>query len=68
MFFSLIIVAAICSINYGGAIALGHPLGASGCRILVTLLHEMGRRDSKLGLATLCIGSGMGCSTIVQGD
>ena len=51
----------------GGAIALGHPVGASGCRILVTLLHEMGRRaDAKKGLATLCIGGGMGCATIVE--
>ena len=50
----------------GGAIALGHPVGASGCRILVTLLHEMARRDSQYGLATLCIGGGMGCSVIVQ--
>lgn len=50
----------------GGAIALGHPVGASGCRILVTLLHEMERRDAKRGLATLCIGGGMGCSTIVE--
>ena len=45
----------------GGAIALGHPVGASGCRILVTLLHEMQKRDAKKGLATLCIGGGMGC-------
>ncbi len=52
----------------GGAIALGHPVGASGCRILVTLLHEMERRDAKLGLATLCIGGGMGCATIVKRD
>jgi acetyl-CoA C-acetyltransferase len=52
----------------GGAIALGHPVGASGCRILVTLLHEMQRRDAKTGLATLCIGGGMGCSTIVKRD
>ena len=52
----------------GGAIALGHPVGASGCRILVTLLHEMVRRDAKKGLATLCIGGGMGCSTIVERD
>ena len=52
----------------GGAIALGHPVGASGCRILVTLLHEMQRRDSKKGLATLCIGGGMGCATIVERD
>lgn len=50
----------------GGAIALGHPVGASGCRILVTLLHEMQRRDAKRGLATLCIGGGMGCTTIVE--
>ena len=52
----------------GGAIALGHPVGASGCRILVTLLHEMNRRDAKRGLATLCIGGGMGCATIVERD
>ena len=52
----------------GGAIALGHPVGASGCRILVTLLYEMQRRDAKRGLATLCIGGGMGCSTIVERD
>ncbi len=52
----------------GGAIALGHPVGASGCRILVTLLHEMNKRDAKKGLATLCIGGGMGCSTIVERD
>ena len=52
----------------GGAIALGHPVGASGCRILVTLLHAMQKRDAKKGLATLCIGGGMGCSTIVERD
>ena len=52
----------------GGAIALGHPVGASGCRILVTLLHEMEKRDAKKGLATLCIGGGMGCATIVSRD
>ena len=52
----------------GGAIALGHPVGASGCRILVTLLHEMQKMDAKRGLATLCIGGGMGCSTIVERD
>ena len=52
----------------GGAIALGHPVGASGCRILVTLLHEMVKTDAKKGLATLCIGGGMGCSTIVERD
>ena len=50
----------------GGAIALGHPIGASGCRILVTLLYEMKRRDSHYGLATLCIGGGMGTSLIVE--
>ena len=52
----------------GGAIALGHPVGAGGCRILVTLLHEMVKRDAKKGLATLCIGGGMGCATIVERD
>lgn len=50
----------------GGAIALGHPIGASGCRILVSLLYEMERRDSKYGLATLCIGGGMGTAMIVE--
>jgi acetyl-CoA C-acetyltransferase len=50
----------------GGAIALGHPIGASGARILVTLLHEMKKRNSKYGLATLCIGGGMGTSLIVK--
>ena len=50
----------------GGAIALGHPIGASGTRILVTLLHEMNRRDSKKGLATLCIGGGMGIAMCVE--
>lgn len=50
----------------GGAIALGHPIGASGCRILVTLLHEMEKRDAKRGLATLCIGGGMGTALIVE--
>ena len=52
----------------GGAIALGHPVGASGARILVTLLYEMGRRDAKKGLATLCIGGGMGQALIVKRD
>ena len=52
----------------GGAIALGHPVGASGCRILVKLLHEMAKRDAKKGLATLCVGGGMGCSAIVTRD
>jgi len=50
----------------GGAIALGHPIGASGCRILVTLLYEMIKRDSKYGLATLCIGGGQGTALIVE--
>lgn len=50
----------------GGAIALGHPLGASGCRIIVTLIHEMIRNKQKFGLASLCIGGGMGCSTLVS--
>ena len=52
----------------GGAIALGHPVGASGCRILVTLLHAMQKHDAKKGLATLCIGGGMGCATVVSRD
>lgn len=50
----------------GGAIALGHPIGASGARVLTTLLHEMGRRDAKRGLATLCIGGGMGVAMLVE--
>ncbi|MBR5116445.1 MAG: acetyl-CoA C-acetyltransferase [Lachnospiraceae bacterium] len=50
----------------GGAIALGHPVGASGARILVTLLHEMEAKGAKRGLATLCIGGGMGCATVVE--
>ena len=50
----------------GGAIALGHPVGCSGCRILVTLLYEMEKRDAKRGLATLCVGGGMGCAAIVE--
>ena len=50
----------------GGAIALGHPIGASGARILITLLHEMERRDAKKGLATLCIGGGMGIAMCVE--
>ena len=52
----------------GSAIALGHPVGASGCRILVTLLYEMQRRHAKKGLATLCVGGGLGCSAIVEMD
>jgi acetyl-CoA C-acetyltransferase len=50
----------------GGAIALGHPIGASGCRVLVTLLYEMARRDAKRGLASLCIGGGMGVALAVE--
>jgi acetyl-CoA C-acetyltransferase len=52
----------------GGAIALGHPVGASGCRILVTLLYAMKHRGAKRGLATLCIGGGMGCAAVVEMD
>jgi acetyl-CoA C-acetyltransferase len=50
----------------GGAIALGHPIGASGARVLTTLLFEMGKRNSKKGLATLCIGGGMGIAMCVE--
>ncbi len=50
----------------GGAIALGHPVGASGARVLTTLLYEMNRRDAKKGLATLCIGGGMGVAMCVE--
>lgn len=50
----------------GGAVAIGHPIGASGCRVLVSLLHEMVRRDAKKGLATLCIGGGMGVALLVE--
>ena len=50
----------------GGAIALGHPLGCSGARIMTTLLHEMNRRKSQYGLATMCIGVGQGIATIVE--
>jgi len=56
---------AIVNVN-GGAIAIGHPIGASGCRILNTLLHEMNRRDAKKGLATLCIGGGMGVALTLE--
>jgi acetyl-CoA C-acetyltransferase len=52
----------------GGAIALGHPIGASGARILITLVHEMQRRDVGRGLATLCIGGGMGIAMCVERD
>jgi len=50
----------------GGAIAIGHPIGASGCRILVTLLHEMQRRNARKGIASLCIGGGMGVALTVE--
>ena len=50
----------------GGAIAIGHPIGASGARCFVTLLHEMQRRDARKGLATLCIGGGMGIALTVE--
>ena len=50
----------------GGSIAIGHPIGASGTRILTTLLHEMEKRDSKKGLATLCIGGGMGIAMCLE--
>jgi acetyl-CoA C-acetyltransferase len=50
----------------GGAIAIGHPIGASGARVLITLLHEMQKRDAKKGLATLCIGGGMGVAMCVE--
>jgi acetyl-CoA C-acetyltransferase len=52
----------------GGAIALGHPIGASGCRVLVSLLHEMLKRDAKKGLATLCIGGGQGVALALERD
>ncbi|NQD94229.1 acetyl-CoA C-acetyltransferase, partial [Pseudomonas sp. CrR25] len=52
----------------GGAIALGHPIGGSGCRVLVTLLHEMLKRDAKKGLATLCIGGGQGVALALARD
>jgi acetyl-CoA C-acetyltransferase len=50
----------------GGAIAIGHPIGASGTRILVTLLHEMGRREAQFGVAALCIGGGQGIAMVVE--
>ena len=57
--------AARVNVN-GGAIALGHPIGASGCRVLVTLLHEMIKRDAHKGLATLCIGGGQGVALAIE--
>ena len=56
---------AIVNVN-GGAISIGHPIGASGCRVLNTLLFEMKRRDAKKGIATLCIGGGMGVALCVE--
>ncbi len=56
---------AIVNVN-GGAIALGHPVGASGARVLVTLLHEMARRNASKGLATLCIGGGQGIALLIE--
>jgi acetyl-CoA C-acetyltransferase len=56
---------AIVNVN-GGAIAIGHPIGASVCRVLNTLIHEMGRRNAKKGLATLCIGGGMGVALTLE--
>jgi acetyl-CoA C-acetyltransferase len=50
----------------GGAITIGHPIGASGCRVLVTLLHEMQRRNAKKGIASLCIGGGMGVALTIE--
>ena len=58
---------AIVNVN-GGAIAIGHPIGASGARVLTTLLYEMQRRDAKKGLATLCIGGGMGIAMTVDAE
>ena len=52
----------------GGAIALGHPIGASGCRILVSLVHEMQKRQARKGLATLCIGGGQGVALAIERD
>lgn len=51
---------------HGGAIALGHPIGASGARILTTLIHALHRHDKKIGLATLCVGGGQGVATIIE--
>jgi acetyl-CoA acetyltransferase len=56
---------SIVNVN-GGAIALGHPIGCSGARILTTLVHEMAKREAKVGLAALCIGGGQGIATIVE--
>ncbi|PIP42566.1 MAG: acetyl-CoA C-acyltransferase, partial [Desulfobacterales bacterium CG23_combo_of_CG06-09_8_20_14_all_51_8] len=56
---------AVVNVN-GGAVALGHPIGASGCRLLVTLIHEMIRRDKKTGLASLCLGGGEAVALVVE--
>jgi len=56
---------AITNVN-GGSVALGHPIGASGCRVLVTLLHEMIRQDKKTGLASLCLGGGEAVALIIK--
>ena len=56
---------AIVNVN-GSGVGLGHPVGCTGARIVVTLLHEMARRDNKLGLATLCVGGGMGMTLILE--
>jgi acetyl-CoA acetyltransferase len=54
-------------VNYsGGAIALGHPLGASGARLITTLLHELERQEARYGLSTMCIGYGMGIATVIE--
>jgi acetyl-CoA C-acetyltransferase len=58
---------AIVNVN-GGAIAMGHPLGCSGARIAVTLLHELNRQNKKRGIATLCVGVGQGLATLFEGE
>jgi acetyl-CoA acetyltransferase len=58
---------SIVNVN-GGAIALGHPIGCSGARILTTLVHEMAKRQASVGLAALCIGGGQGIATIIERD
>ena len=52
----------------GGAIALGHPLGCSGARLVVTLVHELNRQNKKRGVATLCVGVGQGLATLIEGE
>lgn len=58
---------AIVNVN-GGAIALGHPLGCSGARLVVTLIHELRRQNKKRGVATLCVGVGQGLATLIEGE